>query len=78
MRFTDDLGAEVDLGASVGPAVAVSPDGARFAYVSRSSEGIAHLSMRLLDNSKSTVLSGTEGAAAPFFSPDSRWIAFFR
>jgi serine/threonine-protein kinase len=77
MRFTDDLGAEVDLAASEGPAVAISPDSARLAYVSRDADGKTHLSLRLLENSKSTALSGTEGAAAPFFSPDSRWIAFF-
>ena len=77
MRFTDDLGAEVDLGGPFGPAVAISPDGTRLAYVFRSSDGRAQLSMRLLDNSKSTVFSGTEGAGAPFFSPDSRWIGFF-
>ena len=77
MRFTHDLGAEIDLGANAGPAVAISPDGARLAYVSRSSDGRTQLSLRLLESSKSTVLSGAEGAAAPFFSPDGRWIAFF-
>jgi len=77
MRFTDDLGDELSLGASEGPAVAISPDGARLAYVSRDADGKTHLSLRLLENSKSTALSGTEGAAAPFFSPDGRWIAFF-
>jgi len=77
MRLTDDLDAEVFLDAQNGPAVAISPNGARLAYVSRGSDGKTHLSARLLESSKSTALSGTEGAAAPFFSPDSRWIAFF-
>jgi len=34
------------------------------------------LATRLLDQSRATVLSGTEGAAIPFFSPDGQWIGF--
>ena len=30
-----------------------------------------------LDSLESRPLAGTEGALAPFFSPDSRWIGFF-
>ena len=77
MRFTDDLGAQIALIDAEGPALAISPDGSRLAYVSRDSGGKTHLSLRLLNSSKSTILDGTEGAGAPFFSPDSRWIAFF-
>jgi serine/threonine-protein kinase len=77
MRFTDDLDAEVSLGFGEGPAIAISPDGTRLAFVSRGSDGKTALSQRLLESPKSTALAGTEGAGAPFFSPDSRWIAFF-
>ena len=31
----------------------------------------------MLSSSKSTALGGTDGASAPFFSPDGRWVAFF-
>ena len=78
MRFTDDLGAEIALSsAPVGPVVAISPDGSRLAYVSRTTDGTPHISVRLLESPKSFVLAGTEGAGGPFFSPDSRWIGFF-
>ena len=33
--------------------------------------------MRRLNESQATVLSGTDGAHSPFFSPDGQWIAFF-
>jgi hypothetical protein len=77
MRFTDDLGVDVSFNEQEGPSVAISPDGLRLAYLSQSTEQPTHISMRLLENSKSMVLAGTEGAAAPFFSPDGRWIGFF-
>ena len=32
---------------------------------------------RTLDQAKATELAGTDGAFAPFFSPDGRWVAFF-
>jgi hypothetical protein len=32
---------------------------------------------RKLDQPEATELAGTEGAYAPFFSPDGRWVAFF-
>ena len=77
MRFSDDLGAEVLLTSSEGPAIAISADGLRIAYVSRASDGRSYLYLRQLANSKSVMLAGSEGGAAPFFSPDGRWIAFF-
>jgi serine/threonine-protein kinase len=77
MRFTADLGADVDISSFSGPAIAISPDGQRLAYVSRGSDGRTYLSTRLLESPTSTVLAGTEGASAPSFSPDGRWIAFF-
>lgn len=77
MRFTDELDAEVSLAAVSGPAIAISPDGTRVAFVSRGADGKTGLSQRLLESPKSTPFPGTDGASAPFFSPDGRWIAFF-
>ncbi len=51
---------------------AVSPDGLTVAYVSK-----GQLAIRRLDQAKITPLAGTEGARAPFFSPDGQWVAFF-
>jgi Tol biopolymer transport system component len=64
--------------APVGPGpVAVSPDGTRLAFSAQEDDGSVRLFVRRLDASDAVVLSGTEGAQYPFWSPDSRWIAFF-
>ncbi|MGA7236649.1 MAG: protein kinase [Bryobacteraceae bacterium] len=55
---------------------AVSPDGTKLAFVGRT-EGKAQLWVRSLGESESRLLPGSEGAYNPFWSPDSRWIAFF-
>ena len=56
---------------------AVSPDGRRLAFVARSADGRDFLWERSLAEPSAVTLPGTEGAAAPFWSPDSRFIAFF-
>jgi Tol biopolymer transport system component len=63
-------------GISPGPA-AVSPDGRALAFSARDAEGAVRLFVRDLDAPDAYVLSGTEGAQYPFWSPDGRWIAFF-
>ena len=40
-------------------------------------EGRTQLFMRPLDRFGPTALAGTEGASAPFFSPDGRWVGFY-
>jgi eukaryotic-like serine/threonine-protein kinase len=54
----------------------ISPDGRAVAYVARS-EGKNGLWLRPLDEVAARPLPGTVGALAPFWSPDSRFIAFF-
>jgi hypothetical protein len=77
MRLTVDLGDEMATDSPGGPAFAISADLSHLVYVSRDSNWKTHLSVRSLDRSNSTVLNGTEGAVAPFFSPDGRSIGFF-
>jgi serine/threonine protein kinase/Tol biopolymer transport system component len=60
-----------------GPAVALSPDGTRLAYVAREGS-IQQLYLRAMDSLESTPIPGTEGAINPFFSPDGQWLGFFR
>jgi Tol biopolymer transport system component len=55
----------------------VSPDGGRFAFVTLSPQGKSQLYVQSLDALAAQPLGGTEGAVAPFWSPDSRSLAFF-
>jgi serine/threonine-protein kinase len=72
-----DLGSDVSLSTGIGPAAVLSPDGTRLVFVSESSGGPRRLFTRRLDEPKATPLSGTEGAYAPFFSPNGEWVGFF-
>jgi Tol biopolymer transport system component len=56
--------------------LAVSPDGREIAVV-LVKEGKQQIWLRALDVLELTALEGTDGAADPFWSPDSRSIAFF-
>jgi eukaryotic-like serine/threonine-protein kinase len=61
-----------------GPAVVISPDGLRMAYVTRDGgSGSGKLYVREMDKEAAVLLDGAGAAAAPFFSPDSQWIGFF-
>lgn len=75
VRLVVDLGAEVVLPplAQSNISVVLSPDGTRILYPSGS---LSRLYTRRLDQSKVTELPGTDGAFAPFFSPDGRWVGF--
>ncbi len=56
---------------------AVSPDGRSIAFAARGADGRPSLWVRPIAESSAVPLPGTEGAAAPFWSPDSRFVAFF-
>jgi len=56
--------------------MAISPDGTRIVFPTQRTGGPVMLATRLMDQSKATVLSGTEEATIPFFSPDGQWIGF--
>ena len=72
MRLDVDLGSDVSPGSDSGADSILSPDGTRLVYVSHSK-----LFTRRLDQAEATELPGTEGAQAPFFSPDGQWVGFF-
>ena len=61
---------------SPGP-VAVSPDGRSLAFSAQDANGDILLYVRRLDAPQAQALSGTDNAAYPFWSPDSRWIGYF-
>ncbi|MGH9372299.1 MAG: winged helix-turn-helix domain-containing protein, partial [Vicinamibacterales bacterium] len=54
----------------------ISPDGRRVAFTGLT-EGSRYLWIRPLDSSMPIRLPGTDGAMLPFWSPDSRSLAFF-
>ena len=57
--------------------VTVSPDGSRVALLADNAEGKRLLWVRSLDSLSAQPLIGTEGASAPFWSPDSHSIGYF-
>lgn len=72
VRLDVDLGPDVSLGSPDGTDTIISPDGTRLVYVSR-----ARLFTRRLEQPAASELAGTDGAFAPFFSPDGEWVGFF-
>lgn len=64
-------------GTFAGQACVVSPDGQSFTFVARDSTGKSLLWVRTLSSLVSQPLQGTDEASFPFWSPDSRFIAFF-
>jgi serine/threonine-protein kinase len=59
-----------------GAAFALSPDGARLAYVAQPPASPTRLMVRERGALAPRLIEGTEGADGPFFSPDSRWIGY--
>jgi len=56
--------------------LSVSPDGRKLAYVATGADARSRVWIRNMDSLESRPLAGTEGAVSPFWSPDSRFIAF--
>ena len=57
---------------------AISPDGRRLAFVAVGQDGGTALWIRSLAAGAAQQMTGTEGAALPFWSPDSRQVGFFQ
>jgi serine/threonine protein kinase len=55
---------------------AISPDGRQLVFVANGEKG-SQLWLRPLDQATAQPLAGTEGAAYPFWAPDSRALGFF-
>jgi serine/threonine protein kinase/Tol biopolymer transport system component len=63
-------------GNTAGPA-ALSPDGLRIAFVAKNADGKQMLWIRPLSSAVAQSMSGTDDATYPFWSADSRYVAFF-
>jgi Tol biopolymer transport system component len=68
-------GGEFDFGASLA-LPALSPDGTRIVFGAKPKDGKSQIWLRRLDSPTAQPLAGTENAIFPFWSPDSRWVAF--
>jgi DNA-binding winged helix-turn-helix (wHTH) protein len=63
-------------GLTAQPMAALSPDGRRIVYVA-GAPGSFRLFLRAIDQFEAVSVPGTDGAHAPFFSPDGNSIGFF-
>jgi Tol biopolymer transport system component len=73
MRFEFPMPEKV----TVGGGLALSPDGSKLAFMGRGVDGQTRVWVRSLKTLEAQPLDGTEGAMGlPFWSPDSRFIAF--
>jgi eukaryotic-like serine/threonine-protein kinase len=71
------LPADASLSTYGGQRLAFSPDGTKIVYALRS-QGATQLYLRSLDRLDASVVRDTENADSPFFSPDSRWLGYFK
>jgi Tol biopolymer transport system component len=58
-------------------AAMLSPDGRRIAFIAQTESGKRMLWVRPLDGLSAQPLAGTDDPTFPFWSPDSRYLAFF-
>ncbi len=66
-----------DFSAAAAGSLTVSPDGKLVTFVASPEGGRNQLWIRPLDQAAARPIAGTEGAEWPFWSPDSRFVAFF-
>ena len=76
VRLALPLPGRQSLPIDVAGAVAVSPDGAKFAYIAAES-GKTQLYLRPIDRFEPLIIPDSEGAVLPFFSVGSDWVYFF-
>ncbi len=78
VRVSALLGSGLSINAIPGvPVLTLSRDGAQIAFVAeKDATPPSRIYVRRLDNLDATAVTGTEGASAPFFSPDGNWIGF--
>ena len=76
-RFTIPLPAGQRLVGLDTPAIALSPDGTRLAYIGAQDNALPQLYLRAMASPDARPIPGTDGATDPFFSPDGQWLGFF-
>ena len=76
MRLTFNPPSELAFNDTQPDAAVISPDGQKIAFTTTSANGKRMLYVRNLDSSEVKLLPGSENALEPFWSPDSRAIAY--
>jgi Tfp pilus assembly protein PilF/tRNA A-37 threonylcarbamoyl transferase component Bud32 len=71
-----EMRVEINTRSSPGASFALSPDGRRLVFAA-ADDSARQLWLQVLDTATVQPLQGTDGATSPFWSPDSRSIAFF-
>jgi len=62
---------------AAGRAAAISPNGAHVAFVASRGGGVPQIFIRPINAVEPRSFADTQGAVAPFFSPNGEWLAFF-
>jgi len=62
---------------SLGTFMAFSTDSSTLAFVATNQDGQDQIWLRRLNTTAAELLTGTDGASFPFWSPDSRYVGFF-
>jgi eukaryotic-like serine/threonine-protein kinase len=75
-RFDVVLPENAALVTDVFSVMALSPDGTMLVYNGQDSTGERRLYLRPMDRLAPVAIPGSENGAAPFFSPDGRWLGF--
>ena len=66
-----------EIGGRRGASATISPDGRTLAFTARDHAGRVQLWLRPIESASAAPLAGTDGAAFPFWSPDSQHVAYF-
>ncbi|HUP49296.1 MAG TPA: protein kinase [Thermoanaerobaculia bacterium] len=77
VNLTANSGTTLSLGGADSGSLTISPNGRLVTFAARGADGKTMLYVRDLSSPAARPLSGTEGAQFPFWSPDSRSLAFF-
>ncbi len=78
MRLTFEGPRGESFNASNGGHIEISPNGKMIAFVASDSSGKSHLWVRPINSPIPTLMQGTENAYYPFWSYDSKMIAYFK
>ncbi|MFM2124762.1 MAG: hypothetical protein RL328_1213, partial [Acidobacteriota bacterium] len=80
-QWSVDLGPDA-VRSNIVPSMVLSPDGTKLVFVGRFDKtGASQLFLRRLDQAEATPIPDTSSGSqnmGPFFSPDGKWIGFFR